>query len=297
MTMRPRSGIPATVALTVLVAATCSGPAGDWRSRLIVAPLYRPPSAKAQADIANLFEGAFGTPAADWSAPAWEGVGFVAEWIGSPEATYLSLHEVAGQFEGKGRYLLRPRGTLAVALQAPHADTDLYTGDIAERLFVEMPVVAAAFSTLPRWAVDVRGRPADLAQRSDSLLVTFTNAFLNRHPDGIVVQLHGFDGANRETEAGATADIVISDGTRHPRHELVATRDCLIDITAGRVRLYPDEVVELGGTFNVIGGLIRDAALGRFVHLEMNLQFRRRLMADAEVRRNLVNCLMAGADT
>lgn len=292
--MHPSARAPVAAALTILVVTTCSGPVAEWRSRIIVAPLYRPPAGAALAGIQRLFEDTLRDSAARPQIQAWQAFGFVAEWRAMGEGRYLLVREAADRIEGKGRYMLRPGAAIAVALQAPHADTDLHTGEIAERLFLEAPIVAAAFNTLPRWAVDARGGPADLAHRADSVLFVFSRAFVERYRGGVLVQLHGFDTARRETLAGTTADVIVSGGTRESQPELVVIRDCLAASAPGRVRLYPDEVPELGGTQNAIGRVVRNAGAGRFLHVEMSLPFRRRLLADATARLGFVRCFAIG---
>jgi hypothetical protein len=289
--MHLRADVPLAAALIMLAVTTCSGPIGEWRSRIIVAPLYRPPSAATLKQIQELFGRTLANSIAPATVESWRAMDFVAVWRGGTDDPYLSLAEPMERIEGKGRYLLRPGASVQVAVQAPHADTDLLTGEIAERLFFEIPVVAATFNTLPRWAVDRNGRPADLARRPDSVFATFVYSFIRHYGAGAVVQLHGFDTAKRETLAGATADIILSGGTREPDRELVAVRDCLEALSPGRVRLYPEEVTELGGTANVTGRAVREVGAGRFLHVEMSLPFRRRLLSEKQLRLGFAHCI------
>lgn len=289
--MSPKAGVAVSMGVIFLVATTCSGPIADWRARNIVAPLYRPLDQADVAAIQKLFEETLRSPP---SREAWRHAGFIVEPRTFSGSTYLSVDEPAIGIEGKGRYLLRPGGHLAMAVQAPHGDTDLHTGEIARRLFLETSIMAATINTLPRWAVDRRGRPADLAARTDSALLAFTRAFIEQHPDGIVVQLHGFDGAKREAQVAAVADVIVSDGTHDPSPRLMALRDCLTDVASGPVRLYGDDAFELGGTHNAIGRAIRAAGAGRFLHVEMSLRFRQRLLDDELLREDFVRCLAGG---
>lgn len=290
MAMTTNSGARAAaiMAIIILVISTCSGPIADWRTRNIAVPLYRAPDPAALEALQELFDAVLREP---MSPDPWSQLGFVLETKSSAGSTYLSIREAAGRIEGKGGYLLRPASPLALVLQAPHGDTDRHTEAIAERLFLESSALALAVNSLPRWAVDRRGRPADLAARPDSVLLVFTMAVIARHPRAAVVQLHGFEAAKRETQTAATADLIISDGTREPSPEVMSLRDCLIGIASGRVLLYSSDVFELGGTRNAIGRAIRGAGTGRFLHIEMSLPFRERLLADGPLFAGFARCL------
>lgn len=292
MTKNNSARLAPIIGIVVLIVATCSGPIADWRVRNIVAPLYRPPDPATLAAIQRLFDDAFQAPP---SPEPWRQYGFTLETKSSAGSPYLSIRESADRIEGKGRYLLRPESRLALVLQAPHGDTDRHTDEIAERLFFQAFAVAMAVNTLPRWAVDRRGRPADLAARPDSVLLAVTLALIRRYPHGVVVQLHGFEAAKRETQVATLADLIISDGTRRPSPELRSVRDCLTGVAPGRVLLYGEDVFELGGTLNAIGRAIRDAGAGRFLHIEMSLPFRERLLENNSLRTDFARCLVGGA--
>lgn len=294
MTTNSGARAAAIMAIVILVMSTCSGPIADWRTRNIAVPLYRAPDPTALDALQKLFAAVLQGP---MSPEPWSQLGFLLESESSAESPYLSIREAPGRIEGKGSYLLRPDSPLALVLQAPHGDTDRHTEAIAERLFLETSALAMAVNSLPRWAVDRRGRSADLAARPDSVLLVFTIAVIARHPRAVVVQLHGFEAAKRETQTAATADLIISDGTREPSRELMALRECLTGIAPGRVLLYSTDVFELGGTRNVIGRAIRGAGTGRFLHIEMSLPFRERLLADGAMRAGFARCLAGDVGT
>lgn len=292
MTKSNSARLLSIMGIIILIVATCSGPIADWRARNILAPLYRPLDPTALAEVQTLFEAALEAPPA---AEPWQRYGLVFESTSSAGRTYLSIRESTDHPEGKGRYLLQPEGHLALVLQAPHGDTDWHTDEIAERLFFETSALAFAINTLPRWAVDREGQLADLAGRSDSVLLAFTLALIKRYPHALVVQLHGFEGAKRETQIAALADIIVSNGTRRPSADLMAVRDCLAHIAPGRVLAYGSDVFELGGTLNAIGRAIRGAGAGRFLHIEMSLPFREALAGNSAMRAGFGGCLAIGA--
>lgn len=282
----------AIMGIIALIVSTCSGPIADWRTRNIAVPLYRPPDPTTLAALQKLFDEAFQAPP---SSESWSQHGFVVETKSGTGSAYLLIRELSGGIEGKGRYLLRPDSRSALVLQAPHGDSDRHTEEIAERLFFQTSVLAVAVNSLPRWAVDRWGRSADLAARPDSVLLAFTLALTARYPRAVVVQLHGFEASKRETQTAAAADLIISDGTRQPSAELTSVRDCLAEIAPERVLLYGDDVFELGGTLNAVGRAIHDAGAGRFLHIEMNLTFRERLLMNDSLRIDFARCLTGGA--
>lgn len=286
-----KARLVAIMGIIILIMVTCSGPIADWRARNIAAPLYLPPDPATLATIQHLFESAMQMPP---SAVSWQTYGFVLESKSAAGSAYLSIHEPDGRVEGKGRYLLRPESRLALVFEAPHGDTDWHTDEIAERLFFQTSALAVAVNTLPRWAVDRQGRPADVANRPDGVLVAFTLALINRRRDAVVVQLHGFEAAKRENETAALADIIVSNGTSRPSPGLISLRDCLAAIAPGRVLAYGRDVFELGGTRNAVGRAVREFGAGRFVHVEMSLPFREALLRDDSLRFEFGHCLAIG---
>lgn len=289
MTTSSGARAAAIMGIIMLAVSTCSGPIADWRARIIVVPLYRTPDPAVLAALQKLFDAVLREP---MSPEPWSQLGFVLQSNWNAGSTYLSLREAPGRIEGKGAYLVHPGTRLALVLQAPHGDTDRHTEAIVERLFFETSALAAAANSLPRWAVDRRGGTADLAARPDSVLLAFTMAVITSHPQALIVQLHGFEAANRESEAASSADLIISNGTRGSPPEMISLRECLTGIAPGRVLLYNSDVFELGGTRNVIGRAIRGAGVGRFLHIEMSLPFRERLLAEDPLRSGFARCLV-----
>ena len=108
----------------------------------------------------------------------------------------------------------------------------------------------------------------------------FLKAFAVHHRDGIVMQIHGFDGNKRATRAARDARAIISDGTVHPGDKLVGTLACLRDALGPGVKLYPSDVTELGGTRNLQGLWYRENSRGLFLHVELNLALRKLLRDD-----------------
>jgi hypothetical protein len=58
----------------------------------------------------------------------------------------------------------------------------------------------------------------------------------------------------------------------------------------GKVERFPDESSELGATTNVQGALVRKSG-GRFLHVEMSSDLRKKLLADGELRARYLEAL------
>jgi hypothetical protein len=162
----------------------------------------------------------------------WAALGFELQEIATAKETLWLLSEPPGKEQGRGWYLFRIQSKASslqsevgesgattldsrfqtldsgpqtsVALQAPHARNDLHTGKIALRLFLAGEARALAASTLTRHV-------ADLAHLENSFFQSFTLAFAQTCPTGLVVQLHGFDGDKHDQ---IEADMIASAGTR-----------------------------------------------------------------------------------
>ena len=149
--------------------------------------------------------------------------------------------------DGRGMYLQAFEPVLpGVLLQAPHRFYDRQTGTIVARLIDDgCYPAAAAFNTAQRYTAD----HSDLTHRTDSAFNTFTCAFLDVHPDGLVVQLHGFTPEYRSTASGRSSAIIVADGTRCPGKHTQGAVDCLRQAwPKSLIRLYPSDVRELGAT-------------------------------------------------
>jgi hypothetical protein len=210
----------------------------------------------------------------------------------------LALWEEESRRHGRGFYAFR-RGASPLALQAPHSFTDLYTGEIVERLFLEGRAAAAAWNTVPRRASadgdDDAAAACDLAHVRESCFQAFTRAFARVHPKGRVVQVHGFAKDLRKSDAGRLANVVLSSGTRSPPQALRDLADRLSARLGGTVHVFPADVQELGATTNAQNELLRSLEHQGFVHVELCPAMRFRLKTSRDVRRRLLACIDADA--
>ncbi len=204
----------------------------------------------------------------------------------------LLLRESGLARMGRGIYAFRQSGRPApVLLQAPHARSDKHTGKLAALLMEEHPLLAMAVNTAPR-----RMTPdSDLAHQPESWMMAQTRAFARAYPHGSIIQLHGFATAKRRTVAARNAAYIVSPG--HLDESVDATRlaRCLQENQDGRVRLYPQDVSELGGTTNSMSRWLRRAGHLGFIHVEIADHTRTALLKSESLRGVLGRCLEARA--
>lgn len=221
--------------------------------------------------------------------PRWQALGFELARAGD------DIRVVEDGDGSGGLYVVRSGETWPMAIQAPHRFFDRHTGTIADRLFAEGRFAAAAWNTVPRRSRNADGERVvrDLAHRRDSYFNAFTRAFGRARPHGLVVQLHGFARSKRRTSAGRTADLILSDATRVPGPAVRAAAACFEREMQAVVRVYPTDVRELGGITNANAGALRELGLpGRFLHVEMSPEVRRRLRDEARARERFTGCLL-----
>lgn len=206
--------------------------------------------------------------------------------------TLAIIRETADRKEGKGVYAIRAQGRPTL-LQAPHRYKDLRTGTIVAHLMEDHGFGAAQWNTVPRWCEEEGVQiDADLAHIATSHFNAFALAFAGAHPEGRVVQFHGFERTKRTTEAGRAASAIVSAGVETASETARAVATCLAArLSSETVLLYPDEVRELGGTTNENGKALRAVGFERFVHIELSRELRQRLVDEPETRALLAACL------
>ena len=193
------------------------------------------------------------------------------------------LSEMQQHQLGRGFYAVRPQSSSTAVIEAPHSFADLQTRRITAALFLGGDLRAAAWNTVHR-------KTADLAHIDTSFYNAFTRAFIDVCRDrAVVCQLHGFAVDRRTTDAGRSSDLILSNGSRSSSVWLYnKARHFRAAFPHLHVRLYPDEVVELGGTTNRQARVLRRAGWGHFLHLEMSGKLRKELVASPS---SLDDCL------
>ena len=203
----------------------------------------------------------------DWqqSEPEWEAAGWQLHF--DKDSGYLVIAEADQQRSGRGVYAFRIQSKTKLVLQAPHRFFDRRTGTIVADLFQQHDVRAAAWNTVHRKQVDV-------AHSSRHFINAFTRAMIAHDSTTTTVQLHGFAN-DKKTGASKLADAIVSDATRFPgRQARIVTMELKESFGREAIRLYPLEVRELGGTKNAQAKLLRSLGTSRFLHVEMNADFR-----------------------
>ena len=196
---------------------------------------------------------------------------------------------------GGGEYRLRKGAAVPLSITAPHAFHDRGTGELALRVFAHSRAAVAAQNTVARDGSD--GCEAlNVARESEHLFTQFALGFSDRFPDGLIVQLHGFDGARRSTSRAEEAAAIVSNGSPSPGSDTLDLADCLSRALAPRaVLLYPAEANELGGEGNAQGKALREAGGARFAHIELSADLREAMLSDKALIESFTACLEEAA--
>jgi hypothetical protein len=232
-----------------------------------------------------LFERTLANPDDPQLPAAWAELGLALKTIQGDSGSIWILEEAPNRKEGRGFYAFRKDARSGVLLQMPHSFKDHGTREIGLHLFLEGDIQAAAWNVVPRYYNEGSIRvDADLAKLPETHFIALSLAFVRHRPSGVVIQLHGFDQGKRTGAEGGTADYILSSGRKEPTSALLRWSELLKSSLTGTVRLFPQEVDELGGTTNIVGKSLRKAGFREFVHIEMSEWARSRMMTDASLR-------------
>jgi hypothetical protein len=209
----------------------------------------------------------------------------------------MMISEEKGACEGRGAYLFRyPAANLPLAITAPHRGADQHTGTIAASLFLEGSASAAAWNSAPRHPRQECPHALDLAREPRHAFTAFAVAFAEAHPDGAIVQIHGFERMKRPPGAAREADIILSNGTRKPDTRLLDLADCLsLEMMPHRALVFPNETAELGALGNAQAMALGDMGFDGFVHLELSAELRAKLVKDEALLARFRGCLEKAA--
>lgn len=214
----------------------------------------------------------------------WQLLGWRLRQVSHNDESFLVLYEHE-QKRGGGFYAIRVESDCEVVLQAPHAFADRHTRLLALEFFESGTFRAAAWNTVHRKHVDI-------AHTRVHAFNAFMQAAAANRPDTLFVQLHGFAKHKRDTAAGVSTDLIVSDGTRNPsrwvRNAAALLQHTLPDTTT---RLFPYEVRELGALTNVQSQMLRQLSSRRFLHLELSLGLRERLLVNDALRHEMLKDL------
>lgn len=236
--------------------------------------------------IGTLWSGVFpGRPAHDLRMLA-ERAGMTLElWTVGGRATWV-VRESTDDQHGLGIYLVRAAQApkRPILLQAPHVYFDRRTQGIAAAMFWTadaQPAIHGLFTnSVHRFQQSETERekrsfnPADVAHNSEHPYQRATAAVLERGPV-IVLQLHGFDGDSVDPSITAIVSAAKPEGST-PESTIVALT--LAETLGVVVSKFPEDTQALGGLDNVQGRLVSGSPTARFVHVELELPLRSRMI-------------------
>lgn len=256
----------AWAALLMLAVAGCMhAPTPTMRQwiRGVQSPGYQPLT---EADVTALQQAfAAGMNGAPDTQRHWQGLGF--DLLQAEDL--LAVREGSPAQRGWGAFVFRMRSSRALLVQAPHAESDLGTGQLAWSVFDRTSASALALNSTSRAG-------GDQAHLPTGPFVLQTQAALATAPDLHIVQLHGFGEASATKLQLPLDSMVLSNGTREPDTELLSMAGCL-RVADFDVRIYGQDVQALGGTRNAVAAVVRHQDRARFIHIEMGPALRRML--------------------
>lgn len=189
----------------------------------------------------------------------------------------------------------------AVFLQTPHRYFDLHTAAIAEAGWkADLAQVYMSNSIHRRAGQEQKPKVnSDISNARRSALLAASEAWVAENPDGVIVQLHGYAKDKRSTEAGRSADIILSHGTNEQflrETRLHSIQACLTSLLGVNVLRYPDEVGELGGTQNNVAQALAEWGKSeQFVHVEMSREVRDLLVSDQSKSLQALQCMVGAS--
>ena len=185
-----------------------------------------------------------------------------------------AIREVAPRSRGWGVYVFRTGSARALIVQAPHAESDRGSGEIALALYRATNARALALNSAHRSLDD-----ADQANVDGAPFALLGREAARPDVDALVVQVHGYGRQTAQRHGLGASDVVISNGTRVPDPALHALAACLVRAQFD-ARLFPTQASYPGGTRNAVRAAMEGVGAGRFVHLELGAALRDVLMQD-----------------
>lgn len=302
--------------VTIAAMTACSGRAPTVAQQVFTIPQaeallwprgiqveYRPPTEQQRRAldhlIGALWRGVAPPATPQLTALAAEAHMELALWNVAGRPTWV-VREPAADPHGLGIYLVHaaaaPSGR-AILLQAPHVYFDRQTQFIASAMFwtpgAPMQIRGLFTNSVHRFqqADNRRERrgfnPADVAHNSEHPFQTATSAVLQAGPV-VVIQLHGFDGDAQSATATAIVSAARPEGSTEESTRIAAT---LSSVLGAAVVRYPEESQSYGGLDNVQGKLVATAPDAQFVHIELELELRKR-MREPELAARWANAIV-----
>ncbi len=241
---------------------------------------FQSPTVADLKSVEELFYKLFISPSQDVDQESWANLGFQIE----KNNAFLILKENQEKKTGKGIYIFNTKSSIPIIFEAPHFPSDKHTGTITARLIEEGPFLAAAWSSVHR-------KKGNLTKEPMSYFNAFSRAFGRAYPKGIIIQFHGFENDKGDPQKIST-DLIYSSTLSSPPSRFFTYGKCLKQLPI-QLLFYPQEIDILGGTKNINAEKHREVTKeGLFLHLEMSLKLRKRLLKDRTLRTNFINCFI-----
>jgi hypothetical protein len=203
------------------------------------------------------------------------------------DASWIVLSSTPDKADGF--YVIRRGGQVQpLVIEAPHAWHDLETGRLSCALFEAGYGRALLVNTAQRYSpsqgdasAHVGDLGADVAHRPESVYQAVTLGVVDALNDPLVVQIHGFG-----SKHGSHAAVLSEGAAFQPQGQLQAALDQLETVLGQFGSLSTgEEVPDLAARNNVQSQAISGSA--RFLHMELSLAARRKLVADPALRAQL----------
>jgi hypothetical protein len=209
-----------------------------------------------------------------------------------PQQTAVSKPEL-----GWGSLVQNRHFKKSIFLQVPHRFHDQYTETIGRQWWQTNLFHMVMVNSAHRH----QGKKQEPAINSDFSTAPYnpflaaTRAYIRAFKQPLVVQLHGYNRQKRKTSAGRSADIILSHGVKLPSpllNNLQTLATCFKQVGSFKVKIYPQQVTELGATKNIIGDALRQQGyLTQFLHIEMSKTVRKKLSQDTELSMKMADCV------
>ncbi|MDA1190114.1 MAG: hypothetical protein O3A46_00345 [Candidatus Poribacteria bacterium] len=227
---------------------------------------------------------------------AFRALDFACESVTLSERRYIVVRDTPEHVRGGGLYVFRPdvlRGGAATITftQAPHVRYDLFTGEIAARVFERTDAAVLAVNTAHRYVNRALSPGSDLAHEPVTFFQAATIAVCDS-AETVVYQFHGFSAANRPSEFDRRLSIILSDGRQSSVKS--ARFNGLVRrlgnaVGSNLIGVYGVNTNALGAVTNAQARHINAQPRGSFVHVELSDILRSALRDD----KTLMNTLSA----
>jgi hypothetical protein len=209
------------------------------------------------------------------------------------------VHALSKKTLGWGQFALVTRHTKQgdFFVQVTHRFNDRHTLNIANHLWNSRRVELVYANVVHRHTHKGKtlNSNSDFSSAFPSPLVAATRAWLAYKPNGVIIQLHGFNQSKRKSATAQAANMIISHGINTQSEEtpiLSSLKQCIQQSLKITVEIYPTEVRELGGTLNVVGKEVRErSSFTQFLHLEIDSETRKRLRQNKKESLTMFDCV------